>query len=53
LIAIALEEAKKGDAPYGAVIVRDNEIALVAHPIENLKFPKIPLPPILHQGKIR
>ncbi len=23
---IALEEAKKGDAPYGAVIVKDNEV---------------------------
>ncbi|MBE9199108.1 MULTISPECIES: nucleoside deaminase [unclassified Nodularia (in: cyanobacteria)] len=28
---IALEEAKKGDAPYGAVIVKDQEIVAVAH----------------------
>jgi tRNA(Arg) A34 adenosine deaminase TadA len=28
---IALAEAKQGDAPYGAVIVKDNEIVAVAH----------------------
>jgi tRNA(adenine34) deaminase len=28
---LALEEAKKGDAPYGAVIVKDNEVVAVAH----------------------
>jgi tRNA(Arg) A34 adenosine deaminase TadA len=28
---IALEAAKKGDAPYGAVIVKDNEVVTVAH----------------------
>jgi tRNA(adenine34) deaminase len=27
----ALEEAKKGDSPYGAVIVKDGEIVAVAH----------------------
>lgn len=27
----ALEAAKKGDAPYGAVIAKDNEIVAVAH----------------------
>ncbi len=25
-MSLALEEAKKGDAPYGAVIVKDNEV---------------------------
>ncbi|WP_448265208.1 nucleoside deaminase [Nostoc sp. DSM 114159] len=28
---LALAEAKKGDAPYGAVIVKDNEVVVVAH----------------------
>jgi tRNA(adenine34) deaminase len=28
---LALEAAKKGDAPYGAVIVKDNEVVAVAH----------------------
>ncbi|MDF5736485.1 MULTISPECIES: nucleoside deaminase [unclassified Nostoc] len=28
---LALAEAKEGDAPYGAVIVKDNEIMAVAH----------------------
>jgi tRNA(adenine34) deaminase len=28
---VALEEAKKGDSPYGAVIVKDGEIVAVAH----------------------
>lgn len=28
---IALEEAKQGDAPYGAVIVKNNEIVAAAH----------------------
>lgn len=28
---IALEEAKKGDAPYGAVIVKHQEVVAVAH----------------------
>jgi tRNA(adenine34) deaminase len=28
---IALEAAKKGDAPYGAVIVKDNEVVTVAY----------------------
>ncbi len=28
---IALEEAKIGDAPYGAVIVKDNQIVIQAH----------------------
>lgn len=28
---IALEAAKKGDAPYGAVIVKNNEVVTVAH----------------------
>ena len=28
---LALAEAKKGDAPYGAVIVKDNEVMAVAH----------------------
>lgn len=28
---LALAEAKKGDAPYGAVIVKDNEIVAIAH----------------------
>ncbi len=28
---LALEAAKKGDAPYGAVIVKDNEVVTVAH----------------------
>jgi tRNA(adenine34) deaminase len=28
---LALVEAKKGDAPYGAVIVKDNEVVAVAH----------------------
>jgi len=28
---IALEEAKQGDAPYGAVIVKDNEVTIAAH----------------------
>ncbi|MGH7998443.1 MAG: nucleoside deaminase, partial [Brasilonema sp.] len=27
----ALEEAKKGDAPYGAVIVKDNQVIALAH----------------------
>jgi guanine deaminase len=28
---LALEEAKKGDAPYGAVIVKDNQVVAKAH----------------------
>lgn len=28
---LALEEAKKGDAPYGAVIVKDGEVVAVGH----------------------
>ncbi|WP_041233521.1 nucleoside deaminase [Cylindrospermum stagnale] len=28
---LALEEAKKGDAPYGAVIVKDNQVVAVAY----------------------
>ncbi|MFE1745747.1 nucleoside deaminase [Coleofasciculus sp. H7-2] len=28
---IALEEAKLGDAPYGAVIVKDNQVIIKAH----------------------
>ena len=28
---LALAEAKKGDAPYGAVIVKDNEVVAKAH----------------------
>lgn len=28
---LALAEAKEGDAPYGAVIVKDNEVVAVAH----------------------
>ncbi len=28
---LALAEAKEGDAPYGAVIVKDNEVVTVAH----------------------
>ncbi|MEC4819953.1 MAG: nucleoside deaminase [Scytonema sp. PMC 1069.18] len=28
---LALDEAKKGDAPYGAVIVKDNHVVAVAH----------------------
>ena len=28
---LALEEAKKGDAPYGAVIVKDNEVVASAY----------------------
>ncbi|MEA5507821.1 nucleoside deaminase [Halotia wernerae UHCC 0503] len=28
---LALAEAKKGDAPYGAVIVKDNDVVAVAH----------------------
>ncbi|HYX14086.1 MAG TPA: nucleoside deaminase [Nostoc sp.] len=28
---LALAEAKKGDAPYGAVIVKDNEVVALAH----------------------
>jgi tRNA(adenine34) deaminase len=28
---VALEAAKKGDAPYGAVLVKDGEVAAVAH----------------------
>ncbi|MBN3891596.1 MAG: nucleoside deaminase [Nostoc sp. JL31] len=28
---LALAEAKKGNAPYGAVIVKDNEVVAVAH----------------------
>jgi tRNA(adenine34) deaminase len=31
LMHLALAEAKKGDAPYGAVIVKDNEVVAVAH----------------------
>ena len=30
-MALALVEAKKGDAPYGAVIVRDNEVVAKAY----------------------
>ncbi|BAY31571.1 CMP/dCMP deaminase zinc-binding protein [Nostoc carneum NIES-2107] len=28
---LAIAEAKKGDAPYGAVIVKDNEVVAVGH----------------------
>ncbi len=28
---LAIEEAKKGDAPYGAVIVKDQKVVAVAH----------------------
>lgn len=28
---LALEEAKKGDSPYGAVIVKDDEVIALAH----------------------
>ena len=28
---LALEEAKKGDAPYGAVIVKDNQVVALAY----------------------
>ncbi|MBW4632899.1 MAG: nucleoside deaminase [Iphinoe sp. HA4291-MV1] len=28
---LALEEAKKGDAPYGAVIVKNNQVVALAH----------------------
>lgn len=28
---LALQEAKQGDAPYGAVIVKDNEVIIKAH----------------------
>ena len=28
---LALQEAKQGDAPYGAVIVKDNEVIVKAH----------------------
>ncbi len=28
---LALAEAKKGDAPYGAVIVKDNDVVALAH----------------------
>jgi tRNA(adenine34) deaminase len=28
---LALDEAKKGDAPYGAVIVKDNQVVAVGH----------------------
>ncbi|MFB2877412.1 nucleoside deaminase [Floridanema aerugineum] len=31
LMRIALAEAKQGDAPFGAVIVKDGEIAIAAH----------------------
>lgn len=31
LMKMALAEAKQGDAPYGAVIVKDGEIAIAAH----------------------
>ncbi len=30
-MTLALAEAKKGDSPYGAVIVRDNEVAAKAY----------------------
>ncbi len=30
-MSLALEEAKKGDAPYGAVIVKDNQVVATAH----------------------
>ncbi len=30
-MALALAEAKKGDSPYGAVIVRDNQVVAKAH----------------------
>lgn len=28
---LALSEAKKGDFPYGAVIVKDNEVIAIGH----------------------
>ncbi|PMB19062.1 tRNA-specific adenosine deaminase, partial [Fischerella thermalis CCMEE 5319] len=31
LMRLAITEAKKGDAPYGAVIVKDGEVVAVAH----------------------
>lgn len=31
LMRIALAEAKQGDAPFGAVLVKDGEIAIAAH----------------------
>lgn len=31
LMRVALAEAKQGDAPYGAAIVKDGEIAIAAH----------------------
>jgi tRNA(adenine34) deaminase len=30
-MCLALEEAKKGDTPYGAVIVKDNEVVAAAY----------------------
>ncbi|MBD2135803.1 MULTISPECIES: nucleoside deaminase [unclassified Sphaerospermopsis] len=30
-MSLAIEEAKKGDAPYGAVIVKDNQVVAVAY----------------------
>ncbi len=30
-MCVALESAKKGDSPYGAVIVKDGEIVAIAH----------------------
>ncbi|MHC5596252.1 MAG: nucleoside deaminase [Nostoc sp.] len=31
LMRLALAEAKEGDAPYGAIIVKDNEVVAIAH----------------------
>lgn len=31
LMNLAITEAKKGDSPYGAIIVKDNEIVAVGH----------------------
>lgn len=31
LMRVALAEAKQGDAPYGAALVKDGEIAIAAH----------------------
>jgi guanine deaminase len=30
-MSLALAEAKKGDSPYGAVIVKDNQVVAIAH----------------------
>ncbi|HIK07888.1 MAG TPA: nucleoside deaminase [Trichormus sp. M33_DOE_039] len=30
-MSLAIEEAKQGDAPYGAVIVKDHQVVAIAH----------------------